>query len=220
MEVTEQTADAWKQRLGQMIHAEAVSKQSTIMQYPNELAFFAGFCIGRGVRRYLEIGIQHGGLLAFMETACTFETVAGVSYDEREVLRARRADHPNWTVFIGDSHSPEYKQWRHALGQIDLAMIDGDHSFEGVKADYELELTMPSKYIAFHDIANKACGVPRLWEEIPEDRKLASFTNSDPEVRMLNTIRDRNTDDFFRKQIEKHGVGAGIGIVRGSLQAA
>ena len=99
-------------------------------------------------------------------------------------------------------------------------MIDGDHSYAGVKADYELELSMPSRYIAFHDIANKACGVPRLWNEIPDDRKLGSLTNDDPEVRMLITIRDRNTEDFYSRHIEKHGVGAGIGIVRGSLEAA
>ena len=35
MDTPAQTADVWKQRLGQMIHAEATSKQSTIMQYPN-----------------------------------------------------------------------------------------------------------------------------------------------------------------------------------------
>ena len=172
------------------------------------------------MRRYLEVGIQHGGLLAFMETACQFESTAGVSFEERDVLRTRRASHPNWTVFIGDSHSPEYRVWREALGRIDLVMIDGDHSYAGVKADYELELSMPSKYIAFHDIANKACGVPRLWEEIAEAEKIASFTNEDPEVRMLITIRDRNTEDFYSRQIEKHGVGAGIGIVRGSLHPA
>ena len=220
METHELTADNRTQRLDRMIQAEATSKQSTIMQYPNELAFFAGFCIDRGVRSYLEVGIQHGGLLAFMETACQFETVAGVSYEERETLRSRRTGHPNWAVFIGDSHSPEYRTWRAGLGQIDLVMIDGDHSYAGVKADYELELSMPSRYIAFHDIANKACGVPRLWNEIPDDRKLASFTNDDPGVRMLITIRDRNTEDFYSRQIEKHGVGAGIGIVRGSRYPA
>lgn len=220
METQELTADTRTQRLDRMIQAEATSKQSTIMQYPNELAFFAGFCIDHGVRSYLEVGIQHGGLLAFMETACQFETVAGVSYEERETLRSRRADHPNWAVFIGDSHSLEYRAWRAGLGQIDLVMIDGDHSYAGVKADYELELSMPSRYIAFHDIANKACGVPRLWNEIPDDRKLGSFTNGDPAVRMLITIRDRNSEDFYSRHIEKHGIGAGIGIVRGSLAAA
>lgn len=220
MDTPDFTADTWSQRLGRMIEAEAASKQSTIMQYPNELAFFAGFCIDRGVRSYLELGIQHGGLLAFMETACQFDTVAGVSYEERETLRARRSGHPNWAVFIGDSHSREYRTWRAGLGQIDLVMIDGDHSYAGVKADYELELSMPSRYIAFHDIANKACGVPRLWNEIPDERKLGSFTNGDPAVRMLITIRDRNTEDFYSRQIEKHGVGAGIGIVRGSLSPA
>ncbi len=220
MDTPDFTADTWTQRLDRMIHAEAAGKQSTIMQYPNELAFFAGFCIDHGVRSYLEVGIQHGGLLAFMETACQFETVAGVSYEERETLRSRRNGHPDWAIFIGDSHSPEYRTWRAGLGQIDLVMIDGDHSYAGVKADYELELSMPSRYIAFHDIANKACGVPRLWNEIPDDRKLGSLTNDDPEVRMLITIRDRNTEDFYSRHIEKHGVGAGIGIVRGSLEAA
>ena len=58
--------------------------------------------------------------------------------------------------------------------KIDFLFIDGDHSYEGVKADFEnfSKLVKPGGYIAFHDIVKsshhigKNCLVFKLWEEI------------------------------------------------------
>lgn len=51
--------------------------------------------------------------------------------------------------------------------QYDLIFIDGDHSYNSVKADYQKALSLNPKYILFHDINDKYChGVVALWNEI------------------------------------------------------
>ena len=52
---------------------------------------------------------------------------------------------------------------------VDFLFIDGDHSYRGVKSDYEMynSLVRPGGIIAFHDIGkNEEGGCSQLWEEI------------------------------------------------------
>jgi hypothetical protein len=55
---------------------------------------------------------------------------------------------------------------------IDFLFIDGDHSYEGVKRDYELyrPLVRTGGMIAFHDIlphvVHESCQVHRFWNEL------------------------------------------------------
>jgi predicted O-methyltransferase YrrM len=56
--------------------------------------------------------------------------------------------------------------------QLDFLFIDGDHSFEGVKADFEMysELVRSGGLIAFHDIVphpkEADCVVSEFWDEV------------------------------------------------------
>ena len=58
---------------------------------------------------------------------------------------------------------------------IDFLFIDGDHTYEGVKKDFEMYslLVKEGGIIAFHDIAEhppeKNCDVRRFWEEIKKE---------------------------------------------------
>ncbi len=57
---------------------------------------------------------------------------------------------------------------------LDFLLIDGDHSYEGVKRDFELyaPLVAPGGYIGFHDIVPgpeaRVGGVPRFWQELKQ----------------------------------------------------
>ncbi len=57
--------------------------------------------------------------------------------------------------------------------QIDFLFIDGNHTYHGVKMDYEMygPLVRPGGIIAFHDIGkNEEGGCHKLWNEIKNTR--------------------------------------------------
>jgi predicted O-methyltransferase YrrM len=78
---------------------------------------------------------------------------------------------------LGDSHDPrttaEIKR-KLAGAEVDFLFIDGDHSYDGVKADFELysPLVRPEGVIALHDIVpgdeDNVGGVPTFWRELKE----------------------------------------------------
>ena len=58
--------------------------------------------------------------------------------------------------------------------KIDVAYIDGDHTYSGVKKDFELyrSLIKPGGLMIFHDIiphSNKNVEVPKFWQEIHKE---------------------------------------------------
>ncbi|MFC6993636.1 class I SAM-dependent methyltransferase [Haladaptatus sp. GCM10025707] len=64
---------------------------------------------------------------------------------------------------------------------VDFLFIDGDHTYEGVKADWTLyrELVNDGGIVAFHDIAPHPeypnSNVDQLWDEIKEDYDTTEF---------------------------------------------
>ena len=87
-----------------------------------------------------------------------------------------------------DSHITESKnQISSILGEqkLDFLFIDGDHTYEGVKQDFEMykEFVKPGGWIGFHDIKdtefhrNADCRVDILWNEI-EGEKIEFLDNS------------------------------------------
>lgn len=74
----------------------------------------------------------------------------------------------------------------------DLVFIDGDHSYKGVKKDYE-NVGINAKYVVFHDIDDKFVegyapnegGVPKFWNEIKNTRNYIEFIDPEKEVRHM-----------------------------------
>lgn len=81
---------------------------------------------------------------------------------------------PRLTLLRGSSQTAEMRgRVLSALGgPADFILIDGDHSYEGARRDFELyrDAVRPGGMIAFHDIVpgrkEVVGGVPRLWEEV------------------------------------------------------
>ena len=125
----------------------------------------------------LEIGTAHGGTYW---TWCRLATPTAhlVSVDlpgnEEWTARVRSYTRPTQTqtVIRADSHDPETVRSLDALsGTVDLLFIDGDHSYDGVRADFEsyAPLVRPGGLIAFHDvdsINHPASEVDRLWTQL------------------------------------------------------
>ena len=91
------------------------------------------------------------------------------------------------TEIQGDTHDSEFvKNLCAQVGEVDLLFIDGDHSYEGVKQDFEnySALVKNGGYIVFHDILETSyhkqngCNVSQFWNEIKN--KYASYEFIDP----------------------------------------
>lgn len=119
----------------------------------------------------VEIGSYDGGCLhAYVKL---FDKVVSIDLQNRSQLK-------DAYYIIGDSHNalPVLKE---IIGgkntKIDFLMIDGDHSYDGVRADFSLyhRLVRKGGIIAFHDILDTPlhrelfCRVDLFWNEIKKD---------------------------------------------------
>lgn len=86
------------------------------------------------------------------------------------------------TMITGDSHSDiTVKLVEDALNgeQLDFLFIDGDHTYDGVKQDYDVyrQFVRPGGWIAFHDINDTEhhrelnVYVGKLWNELSGTKK-------------------------------------------------
>lgn len=144
-----------------------------------------------GVLNYGEIGLRHGWFMYQVAMDITPKMIVGVDWpaippwgdkDSEQILikvaaKAREVV-PKTLVVLGDSKSIDtlsrVEEAVDAEGHFDFLLIDGDHTYEGVSADFELYRDFVNGYIAFHDINppkrdNDPIGVPRFWNEIKDD---------------------------------------------------
>lgn len=152
-----------------------------------ELRSFIALLQDHGVRRYLEVGSREGDTfhevlksLPAGSTGLACDLPGGLwgKVTTRRKLEAAVNDlvtrgYPASTLF-GDSKDRDVIEFVAGAGPYDAILIDGDHTYKGVKADWDNYRHM-APLIAFHDItgagqAEKVYGrqveVPVLWEEI------------------------------------------------------
>lgn len=91
---------------------------------------------------------------------------------------------PNQTIYAlnRDSHEEESFEWAKGVllnNELDYLFIDGDHSYDGVKQDFEMysPLVKEGGIILFHDIQphNKGAQVDILWNEIKNNYRHEEF---------------------------------------------
>ncbi len=136
----------------------------------------------------MEIGLYQGGTIAlWAQLMPPKATLIGVDIKLSEGIekriRAKMKTGQNLHLLEADSHSIETKsRVLEIIGdnKLDFLFIDGDHSYEGVKKDFEdfSPLVRPGGIVAFHDIipdfsvrfgtkTDADCGgVYQFWREI------------------------------------------------------
>lgn len=143
------------------------------------LEFLSAYFTNRGIIRpvVVEIGIWNGLQRRF------YGELLGAEYigiDNGNPFAPITVPGPGSVPdILGDSHSPETVEKLQTLlaGRlVDLLFIDGDHSYESVKADYELYGPFVKHIIAFHDIyginpRDPGLGVYRFWNEVVAGEK-------------------------------------------------
>jgi len=165
-------------------------------QHPEELTRFINLLLRENVTRYLEIGARHGDTFHMVMSALPTGSVgvavdlpaaawgqAGTEKALRKAVQHLRGAARKVTMLLGDSTALPMVESVAAFGPFDAVLIDGDHRYAGVKADWENYGRM-ARIVAFHDIAGHGqiqpssglpVEVPRLWAEIAPQFVHAEF---------------------------------------------
>lgn len=176
-------------------------------QRADELLPFICLLKERQVQSYLEIGARHGDTFYQVMKALPKGSL-GVAVDlpggawgvssSRKALDEAADDLRNSgyraIVLYGDSTSDEIvgsvtetASWYLGPGKFGAVLIDGDHRYEGVLADWRVWGRM-APIVAFHDIAGDGVHqatsgdpveVPRLWRELKDAHETVEFVGPD-----------------------------------------
>ena len=152
-------------------------------QKPLELWLLIRLLKGRSLKSVLEIGTRRGGTLyVWCRVAAPDAEIVAVDYHPKNVPTSlvarfqrfkRRGQRLN--CLFADSHLPETRRDVAeclAARQLDFLFIDGDHTYAGVRQDFDMysPFVRRAGLIAFHDIVDNpsrpAYGVPKLWREL------------------------------------------------------
>jgi cephalosporin hydroxylase len=181
----------------------------SLMQYPEEIVPFAELAAAREPARICEIGTLYGGASLFLcGLAPSVREFIGLDIQPvNDGLVAALAPRTTQVTFVrGSSREPHVRaQVESLIGEdpFDLLFIDGDHSLEGVSADFReyRQMVRAGGLIAFHDIVSDhgerlgrpsegwAGDVPTFWCQLRERFRHWEF------------VRDWNQD------------GLGIGVI-------
>jgi hypothetical protein len=144
-----------------------------IWQYPNQFSKYLCLLQKQSISSYIEIGSRWGGTFVLTtEYLKRFNNVEkSVAVDIISSPVEEYCNLNSETTFKKcNSQSDEFKEYM-INNFFDVIFIDGDHSYAGVKNDYEISKES-GKIFVFHDIVSDACGgVVHFWNELKEKEK-------------------------------------------------
>lgn len=139
-----------------------------IWQYPNQFSKYLCLLSEQIINSYIEIGCRWGGTFVltneYLKRFNSLNKSVAVDIIDSPVINYCISN--NVTQFMKlNSQSNEFKDYMKD-NWFDLIFIDGDHSYSGVKSDYEI-CKNSGKIFVFHDIINDVCpGVVKFWNEL------------------------------------------------------
>lgn len=157
-------------------------------QKRSEIERFLQFAATRNPKIALEIGMAQGGtsfLLKESINTLTLLVCIDIYLHNVFILEAFNKRGCSLKFLEGSSTEPTIKQSvidALAGRKLDILFIDGDHSYDGVKADFQSyrDLVADGGLIVFHDICddfqtkygihsgNYTGGVPQIWKEVKD----------------------------------------------------
>jgi cephalosporin hydroxylase len=165
-----------------------------LTQLPSEITKFSEFYYSLRCKNILEVGSYLGGTFYLF---CKLSHPDGHKisidypyYDTQEQEMEAKNVHvkmksfaENVTIIKEDSHSEiSLQKLKDTLKgeKLDFLFIDGDHTYEGVKQDFEMYSPFVKKggYVGFHDINDRPLHrslnmyVHEFWNELPKENTI------------------------------------------------
>jgi len=147
-------------------------------QYPNQFSPYLIQLSKYEINSYLEIGCRWGGTFIITTEilksvnknvksyACDINPISDILTEYKE--------YSDFEYFHQSSFLLDKNNINH---NVDLILIDGDHSYEALKKDFDVAKQFSPKYVVFHDILNDEClGVVKFWNEIKDNYKHYEYT--------------------------------------------
>jgi len=144
-------------------------------QAKEEIRDVATAAAARDPDTVVEIGSLNGGTLyvwsRVLEPAGTVVTVDVDHRGKERFFREFVSDlDAEMKLVEGDSHADgTVRELENAIDRgIEFLYIDGDHSYGGVKSDFETysRYVADGGLVALHDVENEETGVPEFWNEL------------------------------------------------------
>jgi beta-1,4-mannosyl-glycoprotein beta-1,4-N-acetylglucosaminyltransferase len=210
---------------------ETKRRRNGSMQIPLEIENLQLTVNNHQPKIIVEIGTANGGTLARWFEVPSAEIVISIDYpigihggqgfEERTYVISDALEQANLTnkqffAINGDSKHPYLvERLREILDgkKIDFLFIDGDHTYEGVKGDFEIykQFLNENSIVGFHDIidsqfhAENNCFVSTLWSELKQQYESVEF--------MYPQLLDGNILEYFYNAANDKGGFAGIGYI-------
>jgi predicted O-methyltransferase YrrM len=180
----------------QLVEIAVESPAIAVQQVSSEFLLLAELVKNQRCKRVLEIGTYRGGtLFVFSRLSGANATIISVDYPTTRFGRVLRACQNLYLPRLVRRGQSLFllRENSHSLGtlakvreilkgnKLDFLFIDGDHSYGGVRSDFEMyaPLVRSGGLLAFHDVAktNSQEEVYRLWNEIKPNYKHAEFVH-------------------------------------------
>lgn len=140
------------------------------IQFPIQFGPYLAAMTQQKVSSYLELGVERGGTFAVtVEVLRRFGLRRALAVDLDRPAILEQWSRPEVSFGQVNSRSSAFADLVRQHAPIDLALIDGDHSEEGVRNDFEV-LRPHTRMLAFHDIAEAGWpDVGQVWKSIKRD---------------------------------------------------
>jgi predicted O-methyltransferase YrrM len=180
------------------VATEAVDRWKALQQ-PRELAGLLELV--RPGDLAVEIGCDAGGVLWALRQAGAGRVI-GIDLPAAGYATGLPLEPHGAEIIVGDSHQEATRDKLAGLlggRPVDLLFIDADHTYQGVKRDFELygPLVRPGGLVAFHDICHH-----HLFPDVRVDRLWWELVAKHP---------GRTREIIYR--IRPWGTGMGIGVL-------
>jgi len=142
-------------------------------QFPCQLAPYLIWLSDKEIKRYMEVGVWMGGTFIFtveyLNRFTQIEHADAVDLEFRSTCPLGKRWYPfkpHITLTKMNTKSASFSKYMRT-GKYDLVLIDGDHTAQGVRNDFNKVSNADVRYVGFHDICDHwNPGVVAVWNEL------------------------------------------------------